>query len=125
MLSNCSFSPSIHFLQNLLRTMRLHFEQLRLATMLEHKTMETQLRGLYKILNKLKERETKLNERDEALKMKVATRLSNKWEPRVEEANATTNTQLLALRKESQSKMKNVEQVIIDRLETDYGMLCV
>jgi hypothetical protein len=32
---------------------------------------------------------------------------------------------LLALRKESQSKMKNVEQVIIDRLETDYGMLCV
>ena len=35
--------------------MRIHFEQLRLATMLEHKTMETQLRGLYKILNKLKE----------------------------------------------------------------------
>ena len=46
--------------------MRLHFEQVRLASMIEHKSMEAQLRKLSKRLNKVLVRKQRLDDRDNA-----------------------------------------------------------
>lgn len=101
--------------------MRVHFEQLRVASMLEEKSMETELRLLRKKITKLQREELKFNKRDELLRLRVTASVADDWEPRVQREQETTHKKIEQLRKKAQQKMNNVEQVIVDRLDKDYG----
>jgi hypothetical protein len=109
--------------QIILHKLRIHFEQLRMACMLEHKTMEGQLRKVHKNLQKLNQKKKQLDERDSNIKMKVTNSLREIWEPRVEHENNVADEKLKTLRDDSKRKMSIFEDVIIQRLEKDYGKL--
>mgnify|MGYP006144759933 CR=1 FL=1 len=101
--------------------MRLHFEQVRLASMIEHKAMEAQLRKLSKRLKKVLNRKKKLDDRDQAIRTKVENNVQSIWEPKVLQEKERGEKLLANLRYESAEKINNVEVVVSKRLNDDYG----
>ena len=101
--------------------MRLHFEQVRLASMIEHKSMEAQLRKLSKRLNKVLVRKQRLDDRDNALRLAVETKVASIWEPKLKLCQERSEKILNDLRAESTEKINNVETIVRERLEQDYG----
>ncbi len=103
--------------------MRVHFEQVRLASMLEHKTMEAQLRKLAKKINKAQAKKQRLDDRDQRLRDDVSARVAEIWAPVVKKEEDKMNEMLEKLRQDGKTKIDEIEGVVRSRLAAEFGGL--
>ena len=101
--------------------MRLHFEQVRLASMLEHNSLEAQLRKLSKRMTKAEGKTKRLDDRDDALRQKVQESVKQMIQPQINRETKRSEKMLADIRYECAQKIDKVEVVVRERLDKDYG----
>ena len=109
--------------QAVLHAMRLHFEQIRLAAMLEHKSMEAQLRKLASHMNKTQRRIDAIEERENRLKEEVSAQVRGIWDPKVQKVKKRQDETLEKVRLRVSARMARVEAEVKEKVNASFSDL--
>ena len=109
--------------QAVLHAMRLHFEQIRLAAMLEHKSMEAQLRKLASHMNKTQRRIDAIEERENRLKEEVSAQVRGIWDPKVQKVQKRLDETLEKVRLRVSARMARVEAEVKEKVNASFSDL--
>ena len=104
--------------------MRVHFEQVRLAAMLEHKSMEAQLRKIARHMHKAQARIDAIDEREQRLKDEVTARVRAIWEPEVEKEQQRLDEAMDKVRLSVAARMEAIEDGVKEQVNNSFkGLL--
>ncbi len=104
--------------------MRVHFEQVRLAAKLEHKSMEAQLRKIARHMHKAQGRIDAIEEREQRLKDEVTARVRAIWEPEVDRERKRLEEAMDKVRVDVTARMENMEDQVKEKVNNSFkGLL--